>query len=163
MRGFRQNVLGPLVFVREIDSLFSRDGDSIVFDGVDLDIRPSPIGGNRIFLGNVEYRFPLTQSGRLGGVLFIDAGSVGGGSDTDDPGLRITPGAGVRVFTPLGPLRLDMAYNTYRPETVLLSRTCAFRPEELTCTGLRRLSERFTPTQGLLKNFRVNFSIGQAF
>ncbi len=164
VRGFRQNVLGPLVFVREIDSLFSREGDSIVFDGVDLDIRPSPIGGNRIFLGNVEYRFPLTQSGRLGGVLFIDAGSVGGGSDTDDPGLRITPGAGVRVFTPLGPLRLDMAYNTYRPETVLLSRTCAFRPEELTCTDLKKVSDNFTLTRtGLLRNFRVNFSIGQAF
>ncbi len=162
VRGFRQNELGPLVYVREIDSLFGRPGDQVVVDTAD--IRPSPTGGNRILLGNVEYRFPMTQSGRLGGVLFVDAGRVRGTSDADDPGLRITPGAGVRVFTPLGPLRLDMAYNTYRPETVLLSRTCAFRPEELTCTDLEAELDEFTATRtGLLRNFRVNFSIGQAF
>ncbi len=167
VRGYRQNGLGPLVYVLEIDSLFSDSSGVIVFDRyVDPppDTLVSPTGGNQMLVGNVEYRFPLSRSGRLGGVLFVDAGRVGGGSDADDPGLRITPGAGVRVFTPLGPLRLDMAYNTYRPETVLLSRTCAFRPEELTCTDLKKVSDNFTLTRtGLLRNFRVNFSIGQAF
>ena len=165
VRGFRQNELGPLVYVREIDSLFSRDGDQVVLDRVEAEIRASPTGRNRILVGNVEYRFPMTQSGRLGGVLFVDAGRVGGGSDADDPGLRITPGAGVRVFTPLGPVRLDMAYNPYGPEKgALLTRTCAFRPEELTCTDLETESDEFIRKRtGLLRNFRVNFSIGQAF
>ena len=97
--------------------------------------------------------------------MFVDVGRVGGGSVTGDPGLRYTPGAGVRVFTPLGPVRLDMAYNRFGPETgVLLKRTCAFRPDELTCSDLEVELDPFTPTRtGLLRNFRLNFSIGQAF
>ena len=168
VRGYRQNGLGPLVYVHEIDSLFSDSGGVIVFDrAVPEDTLVSPTGGNQMLVGNVEYRFPLSQSGRLGGVIFVDVGRVGGGSATGDPGLglRFTPGAGVRVFTPLGPVRLDMAYNPYGPETgKLLTRTCFFRPEELTCTDLEVEEDPFTPTRtGLLRNFRVNFSIGQAF
>ena len=166
MRGFRQNELGPLVYVHEIDSLFSSSGDEIVFDRVVEDTLASPTGGNQMLIANVEYRFPFSPSGRLGGVVFVDVGQVGGGSDTGEPGLRITPGAGVRVFTPLGPLRLDVAYNTYGPETgPLLVRTCAFRPEELICTDLEEELEEFSRPvgTGLFKDLRLNISIGQAF
>ena len=31
-----------------------------------------------------------------------------------DPVIRVTPGIGLRVATPLGPARLDVAYNPYR-------------------------------------------------
>ena len=97
--------------------------------------------------------------------MFVDAGRVVRNSDANDPGLRITPGAGIRVFTPLGPVRLDMAYNAYGAESgPLFSRTCAFRPEELTCTDLEAELKEFTPIRtGLLRNLRVTFSIGQAF
>ena len=46
---------------------------------------------------------------------FVDAGSVwNSGGDLSTPfRLRFTPGAGVRFATPLGPARLDVAYNGY--------------------------------------------------
>jgi hypothetical protein len=31
--------------------------------------------------------------------------------------IRVTPGAGIRLSTPLGPARLDIAYNPYRLQT----------------------------------------------
>ncbi|MGC9317966.1 MAG: BamA/OMP85 family outer membrane protein [Armatimonadota bacterium] len=74
--------------------------------------------GERLALVNVEYRKPLTEA--LTAVGFVDAGSAWGGTfPTVVPGFRIkaddqdfTPhvggGVGLRVDTPIGPIRLDM-------------------------------------------------------
>src|SRR2546425_9463202 len=53
---------------------------------------------------------------RLG--LFVDAGQVWerGEELVTIRGMRITPGAGVRFATPLGPVRIDAAYNGYPAE-----------------------------------------------
>jgi hypothetical protein len=45
----------------------------------------------------------------------VDGGRVWDPANDDlaDPGFRITPGVGLRVATPVGPIRLDVAYNGY--------------------------------------------------
>ena len=67
-----------------------------------------------------DYRFPLFAS-FLGGVLFVDFGSALGtqGDVLGDPGLvRDKPGSGfgfgpgLRINTPLGPLRVDFGFNS---------------------------------------------------
>ena len=71
--------------------------------------------GTSFVLGTVEYRFPLFSE-IINGALFADYGSDLGTGDNvpgDPAGLRGKPGsgfgygAGVRVQTPLGALRLD--------------------------------------------------------
>ncbi|MBE9156770.1 BamA/TamA family outer membrane protein [Nodosilinea sp. LEGE 06152] len=65
-----------------------------------------------------EYRFPLFSF--LGGALFLDVGSDLGsgnavpgapGPSRGKPGSGIGYGAGVRLSTPLGPLRIDYGFN----------------------------------------------------
>ncbi len=65
-----------------------------------------------------EYRFPLFSF--LGGALFLDAGTDLGSGDSvpgspgpsrGKPGSGFGYGAGLRVQTPLGPLRIDYGFN----------------------------------------------------
>lgn len=70
--------------------------------------------GRYMFLGSLELRQPLAR--RLKGVLFLDAGDAWGGSYSNvniegftQSGFspRFGAGLGIRVGTPLGPIRLD--------------------------------------------------------
>jgi outer membrane protein insertion porin family len=77
------------------------------------------LGVGRYFVqGSVEYRFPIFRI--VGGALFFDAGSVLGsqgnvpGSPGDErglPGSGFGGGLGVRVNSPLGPIRVDYGIN----------------------------------------------------
>ena len=85
VRGFRENRLGP------------RDADG------------NPTGGNALVVLSAEWRFPLW--GWLGGAVFIDAGTVTPEvEDLNLSALRSGAGAGLRVATPVGPIRLDAGY-----------------------------------------------------
>jgi outer membrane protein assembly factor BamA len=84
--------------------------------------RDGSVGSGRSFLqATAEYRFPLLKFlGGIGGVLFVDYGTVLG-TDDNVPGnpsiIRGKPGdgfgfgGGVRVKTPIGPVRIDYAIN----------------------------------------------------
>ena len=74
--------------------------------------------GNNIFLSSAELRLPIDKGGTVHGVLFTDIGSAWGSSSANRgnvPGYsqfgNFTPkfgfGFGVRVKTPVGPVRLD--------------------------------------------------------
>jgi len=65
--------------------------------------------GGRSFVGlSGEVRQLI--SGTIGAVLFADAGYVGADSFIDgDAGFHAGAGAGVRVGTPIGPIRVDLA------------------------------------------------------
>ena len=77
------------------------------------------MGAGRSFLeGSVEYRFPIISF--IGGALFLDAGTdLGTGKDVpgDPAGIRKKPGSGygyglgVRIQSPLGPIRIDYGIN----------------------------------------------------
>jgi outer membrane protein insertion porin family/translocation and assembly module TamA len=97
-----------------------------------------PIGGNSMLAISGELRAMLR--GKLGAVLFLDAGNVWDDSLAYNLGdLRYAVGPGLRYQTPVGPIRIDIGY-------------------------------QLNPIPGLLVNggeqkrrFRFHFSIGQAF
>jgi outer membrane protein insertion porin family len=81
--------------------------------------------GRNMFLGSIEYRRPLAQA--LTGVMFADVGDAWGSRSAfqfDDPSLQtryrqhsgISPragiGLGLRVTTPIGPIRLDYGFGS---------------------------------------------------
>jgi outer membrane protein insertion porin family len=85
VRGFRENRLGP------------------------RDAAGNPTGGNALVVLSAEWRFPLW--GWLGGAVFIDAGAVTPEvGDLSLSALHSGAGAGLRVATPVGPIRLDAGY-----------------------------------------------------
>ncbi len=77
------------------------------------------VGSGRSFIqATAEYRFPIISA--IGGALFVDfASDLGSGSDVpgDPAGVRGKPGSGfgygigVRVQSPLGPIRVDYGFN----------------------------------------------------
>jgi len=67
------------------------------------------IGGDKEWFVNLEYIFPLYQSVGLVGVAFFDAGDSWRG-DISDMEVKKSVGAGLRWFSPMGPLRLEYAY-----------------------------------------------------
>ena len=74
------------------------------------------------------------------------------------PPLRFTPGAGVRVASPVGPIRVDLGFNPYPRPT---------GPLYLIDTRgniVGQVEERFTPKDfSFLRRFVVHVSIGQTF
>ena len=71
------------------------------------------IGGTSELLFNTELLIPIVARFRL--ALFFDAGNAYGfGTDFDPTNLRYSAGVGVRFFSPLGPMRLDLGYNLDR-------------------------------------------------
>lgn len=72
-----------------------------------LDDKEKPFGGRSLFEMSLELRARATET--LGGVVFVDSGSVFEASLPDfDQDLRTGAGAGLRYFSPIGPLRLDV-------------------------------------------------------
>ncbi|HZO22410.1 MAG TPA: BamA/TamA family outer membrane protein [Steroidobacteraceae bacterium] len=83
IRGYRYQSVGPL---------FS-DGN--------------PVGGTAIQAGTAEYRQRIGTS--FGTAVFVDAGQVSKNLNILNSTLRFGTGAGVRYYTPIGPIRVDIA------------------------------------------------------
>jgi outer membrane protein assembly complex protein YaeT len=116
VRGYGRNELGPRVYVitnrDSIDEAATAQAGDTVWRGV----RTTPTGGNTAIVLNAELRFPspiFAQRMRLG--IFVDAGQVWerGQELVTLRDMSVTPGAGLRFATPLGPVRIDAAYNGY--------------------------------------------------
>jgi outer membrane protein insertion porin family len=78
------------------------------------------VGGEFMFLGSLEYVFPLTADEMLRGVAFVDYGTVESELDIDSENFRVAPGLGLRVTVPaLGPapLAFDFAYPLNHADT----------------------------------------------
>lgn len=67
----------------------------------------NPIGGTAINAATVEFRQRIGAA--LGFAVFVDAGNVSRNLNPLNGDLRIGAGAGVRYYTALGPLRVDLA------------------------------------------------------
>jgi translocation and assembly module TamA len=66
-----------------------------------------PIGGNSIDTATIELRQRLV--GNFGAAAFIDAGQVSADSAPFQGTVRVGAGIGMRYYTPIGPIRLDVA------------------------------------------------------
>lgn len=77
-----------------------------------LDNTGEVIGGKNELFFNFEWVFPIYKPAGFKGVLFFDAGQA-----FDDSngwllnGVRTSAGFGIRWFSPLGPIRLELGFN----------------------------------------------------
>ena len=87
-----------------------------------------PLGGTALLMNQTELRFPLLGE-NIGGVLFHDMGNVYTSPSsisfrTDQHGLsdfdymNHAVGFGIRYKTPIGPVRLDLAYSINPPRFI---------------------------------------------
>ncbi len=70
-----------------------------------------PLGGQTYWLANAEARFPLFR--KLSAGVFIDAGNTFL-TEPEPPYVRPAAGFGLRLDTPVGPIRADLGYNLDR-------------------------------------------------
>jgi outer membrane protein insertion porin family len=159
LRAFPYNQAGP------------RDtGMRLVANGPASEPTGFPLGGNALFFNNVELRFPFLGA-NIQGVLFHDMGNVF--STLGNISFRFhqrnlqdfdyaahAVGFGVRYRTPIGPIRIDLAYSVNPPSFIGFNGT----PEQLLQCNPN------SPPQGVCRgvnqnvsHFQFFFSIGQTF
>lgn len=204
VRGFPQNRLGPRVLTTDVANLLgfveTEGGGEVQIcapeEIVDLTCDPQPAGegaflprptgGTRVVEANLEYRFRF--GGNLQGVAFLDAGQVWREREAIDLGeMELSPGVGVRYFSPIGPVRLDIGYRFRRGQELQVVTAqirpapddaqtddliCAPRPGEdcerlpwVRTDGLALLEDRFLygASAGFFRNLQIHLSLGQAF
>jgi translocation and assembly module TamA len=75
----------------------------------DLNDDDEPIGGRSLFELSGEVRVRITET--IGAVAFVDSGTVYSASVPNfSETLRVGAGPGLRYFSPIGPLRLDIGF-----------------------------------------------------
>jgi outer membrane protein insertion porin family len=121
-----------------------------------------PIGGNALLFHSTELRFPLIGD-NIGGVIFHDMGNIYSSVSaisfsvtqknlTDFDYMNHAVGFGIRYNTPLGPVRVDLAYSINPPTFNGLQGTY----QQLLFGGATRVIQS-------VSHFQFFFSIGQAF
>ena len=162
VRGYGRNELGPRVYVVH-DTSVGAVVDSVFGEKVFSGVTTAPTGGNTAIVLNAELRFPspvFAQRMRLG--LFVDAGQVWerGEERVTIRGMRVTPGVGVRFATPLGPVRIDAAYNGYPTERGPL----LFQNDTTgTVSQMRPSYPPLRAEKTFWQKVVVQFAVGQAF
>jgi outer membrane protein assembly factor BamA len=124
VRGFRQNELGPAVYIVPGFAEVSENGATYYrADTSTFEERVVPVGGNTLLVGNLELQVPSpVLRGLLSWAAFADVGRLWNRGDVigvqqlgeDAPGIKWTPGLGVRIVSPFGAIRIDLGYNPYR-------------------------------------------------
>jgi outer membrane translocation and assembly module TamA len=124
-----------------------------------------PIGGKALLFNSTELRMPLLGD-NIGGVLFHDAGNVYSSLDKisfrlHQPNLRDfdymvhAVGFGIRYRTPIGPVRVDLAYSINPPSFF----GCKGNINDLVLCG----NTPSLRTNQSIGHFQFFFSIGQSF
>ena len=124
-----------------------------------------PIGGTALLFNSTELRFPLLGS-NIGGVLFHDAGNLY--SSLSKVSFRVKQhdlqdfdymvhavGFGIRYRTPIGPVRVDLAYSINPPGYF----GCSGNINDLIRCG----QDPQLRTNHSISHFQFFFSIGQSF
>ena len=178
VRGFAQYRLGPKVLSVDAATLLAdttggrapcapagiNDGSCDAQGVADALFDVRPVGGNALLEGNVELRLPLAFR-RVGAAAFLDFGQVWSDAGAAHPAdVVFTPGLGVRIFSPAGPIRVDLGYNAGGAERVPVITTEV--DEAGNRTGRLRTLDQPVDWQrddSLLDRLQLHFSIGQAF
>lgn len=71
--------------------------------------RDDQFRGNSMYLGTLEYRFPIVS--KVQGALFTDFGAAWD-SGWSPSGTHASVGVGVQIQTPVGPIRLDLGHGS---------------------------------------------------
>lgn len=184
VRGYRQNELGPLVYLvndARVDSILPSGDTIFVADDTIGVIRTSPTGGNALAIANVELRMrPPFLRDLLQFALFVDGGQVYNrrAETVRLDQFRWTPGVGLRIASPVGPIRFDLAYNRYAqqrgPAYTIVRDEVTGNPSRLRCVSPGNTLPNgfgegcpasFTPRRddSFFQKLTFHFSIGQAF
>jgi len=112
LRGLVGSVQGASTFDLPPDERFYAGGGGTVRGYKYQSIGPRfrsgrPTGGTSITAATVEFRQRFGQS--FGAAVFVDAGQVSNSSTAFNGNLRAGAGVGARYYTPIGPIRLDVA------------------------------------------------------
>ncbi|HZU28941.1 MAG TPA: POTRA domain-containing protein [Bryobacteraceae bacterium] len=158
IRAFPFNQAGP----RDIGAPLTPGGPASAPTGF-------PLGGNALFINNLEWRFPF-MGPNIQGVLFHDMGNVF--TDLSHMTFRFTQrndqdfnymvqaaGFGIRYRTPVGPIRVDLAYSINPPSFVGFKGT----PFELLQCTPGSTASFCQPVHQSVSHFQFFFSIGQTF
>ena len=125
VRGFAQNELGAVTYITQTYDTVCVTVNRQCVQRTFQDTKQSyqrvvPVGGNSLVVGNAEVRlrspiFPdVLQFG-----IFTDAGDVwnrGANVALQGVKIRVTPGVQAAALTPVGPVRLVVGYNGYKPQ-----------------------------------------------
>jgi surface antigen Omp85-like protein len=132
---------------------------------------PRPTGGTSVIEGSIELRVPLMH--RLDGAVFVDGAVVGNGKFQ---GLKdvasitnfargtgaITPGAGIRYNSPVGPIRVDFGYRPGLTQTLpVVTNTLVNGVPKLVALQTERVFMEGRNT--FLGHLVLHLSIGQAY
>ena len=164
VRGFGLNLLGPTVLVLdEADCASYVDFNVCAEDVAPTTFNERPLGGNSVFEGSVEARFRAGDRWTVAG--FVDFGQVWETVD-DRTALAVTPGAGVRFRSPVGPLRFDVGYNPtgskFKPVVVVLDNGSIEEVVNPVLYDPFTWDDPSTLTE-IWRRIRIQFSIGEAF
>ncbi|HEX6895399.1 MAG TPA: BamA/TamA family outer membrane protein, partial [Bryobacteraceae bacterium] len=159
LRAFGYNQAGP----RDIGTPVAAGGTASAPTGF-------PLGGNALFINNVELRFPMLGE-NLQGVMFHDLGNVY--SSLSNLSLRFNQknprdfdyavqaaGVGIRYKTPVGPVRADFGYAINPPTFIGFKGTPL---QLLQCGPNAAPVGPCQPVEQTTGHFQFFFSIGQTF
>ena len=129
-----------------------------------------PLGGTALLMNQVELRFPLLGE-NMGGVFFHDMGNVYSSPSnisfrTDQHGLsdfdymNHAVGFGIRYKTPIGPVRLDLAYSINPPRFIGFSGSFS---DLLNAGQYPCQTQPASCVAQSISHFQFFFSIGQTF
>lgn len=133
--------------------------------------QPQPLGGTAVAEASVEYRFPLFRSFGINGAIFIDGALIGTNQLSNLLGSTgsITPGFGVRMNTPVGPVRLDLGIRPTLVERLPVI-TQVVNPDssvQLVTLAARRRYDPLDDSGGFLRQIlsrlRLHLAIGPPF
>lgn len=74
-----------------------------------MDENEEPIGAKNQMFFNLEWIFPIYKPAGVKGVIFTDTGA--GFDNWNNLRMRTSAGFGIRWFSPLGPIRLELGFN----------------------------------------------------
>ncbi len=113
LRGLIGDAEGASQFQLPPDKRFYAGGSATVRGyryqsvGPHFPISNNPEGGTSVVAGTVEFRQRILQS--FGAAAFLDAGQVAASSGPGTGTWRVGAGVGARYYTPIGPIRADIA------------------------------------------------------